>query len=83
VELGFHSYKGLHSYKAGTLLLEPQVQSILLWLFWRYKNYLLGLASDQGPLDLSLPSSVSSFLNNLEGPAGQKLEFKAKVAGLD
>jgi hypothetical protein len=27
---------GLHIFKAGTLLLEPYLQSILLWLFWRW-----------------------------------------------
>jgi hypothetical protein len=27
---------GLCACKAGTLLLEPQLQSILLWLFWRW-----------------------------------------------
>jgi hypothetical protein len=26
---------GLHACKGGTLLLEPHLQSILLWLFWR------------------------------------------------
>jgi hypothetical protein len=27
---------GLHSCKAGTLVLEPHLQSILFWLFWRW-----------------------------------------------
>jgi hypothetical protein len=27
---------GLHVYKAGALLLEPHLQSIFLWLFWRW-----------------------------------------------
>jgi hypothetical protein len=27
---------GLHPYKAGTLPLKPYIQSILLWLFWRW-----------------------------------------------
>jgi hypothetical protein len=27
---------GLHACKAGTLPLEPHLQSILLWLFWRW-----------------------------------------------
>jgi hypothetical protein len=27
---------GLHTCKVGTLLLEPHLQSILLWLFWRW-----------------------------------------------
>jgi hypothetical protein len=37
---------GLHACKAGALLLEPRLQSILLWLFWSWGlvNYLPGLA---------------------------------------
>jgi hypothetical protein len=27
---------GLHACKAGTLPLEPHLQSILFWLFWRW-----------------------------------------------
>jgi hypothetical protein len=27
---------GLHIHKASVLLLEPHLQSILLWLFWRW-----------------------------------------------
>jgi hypothetical protein len=43
---------GVHVYKAGTLLLEPQLQSILLWLFsrWSFTNYLPRLASNSNPL---------------------------------
>jgi hypothetical protein len=39
--------------------LEPHIQSILLWLFWRwgFRNYLPGLASSLDPPDLSLLSS--------------------------
>jgi hypothetical protein len=33
VGLGFNS--GLHAHKVGTLPLEPHLQSILLWLFWK------------------------------------------------
>jgi hypothetical protein len=45
--------------KAGTLQLEPHLQPILLWLFWRWDfvNYLPGLASNHDPLDLSLLNS--------------------------
>jgi hypothetical protein len=44
----------LHACKA--LLLEPHLESILLWLFWRWSlvNYLPGLA-----LNLDLPISAS------------------------
>jgi hypothetical protein len=53
-----HLNIGLHAYKAGTLLLEPHFQSILLWLFWRWGlvNYLPRLASNLDPPDLNLPS---------------------------
>jgi hypothetical protein len=37
--LGFES--GLHTCKTGTLPLEPHLQSILLWLFWRWGSYKL------------------------------------------
>jgi hypothetical protein len=45
--------------KADALLLEPHLQSISLWLFWRWglANYLLGLVSKCDPPDLSLPNS--------------------------
>jgi hypothetical protein len=51
--------EGLSLNKADTLLLEPQLQSILLWLFWRQglKNYLLGLALNFDLPDLCLLSS--------------------------
>jgi hypothetical protein len=41
----------LHACKADTLLLEPHLQSILLWLFWRWglTNYLPGLALNHNP----------------------------------
>jgi hypothetical protein len=47
---------GLCTCKAGTLLLEPHVQSILLWLFWRggLVNCFPGLA-----LNHDLPISAS------------------------
>jgi hypothetical protein len=50
---------GLGVCKAGALLLEPCLQSILLWLFqrWGLQNYLPRLASNFDPPDLSLPSS--------------------------
>jgi hypothetical protein len=40
--------KGLHTCKAGTLVLQPHLWSILLWLFWRLglMNYLPRLASN-------------------------------------
>jgi hypothetical protein len=37
IVLGLNS--GLHACKAGTLLFEPHLQSILLWLFWRPKSH--------------------------------------------
>jgi hypothetical protein len=45
--------------KAGAVLLEPCLQSFLLWLFWRWglRNYLSKLASNLNPVDLSLSSS--------------------------
>jgi hypothetical protein len=51
--------KGDYTCKAAALQLEPLLQSILHWLFWRWglKNYLSGLASNCDPPDLSLPSS--------------------------
>jgi hypothetical protein len=33
---------GLQAFEAGTLLLEPHFQSILLWLFWRWGSHELG-----------------------------------------
>jgi hypothetical protein len=50
---------GLCTCKAAALALEPLLQSILLWLFWRWglMNYLLGMALNQDPPYLSLPSS--------------------------
>jgi hypothetical protein len=46
MDLGLNS--GLCDCKAGTLPLEPHLQSIFLWLFWRWglTNYLHGLASN-------------------------------------
>jgi hypothetical protein len=45
--------------EAGNLPLEPHLQSILLWLFWRQglKNYLVRIASNHDPPNLSLLSS--------------------------
>jgi hypothetical protein len=42
-----------------TLLLEPYLRSILLWLFWRWdlKNFLPGLASNYSPPNFSFLSS--------------------------
>jgi hypothetical protein len=57
---------GFHNCKAVTLPLEPHLQSILLWLFWRWGfwNYLPGLALNRNPPDLSLPSSWCPAQNN-------------------
>jgi hypothetical protein len=51
---------GLPTWKAGTLLLEASLQSILLWLFWGWGLliYLPGLALNHYPPDLSLPNSL-------------------------
>jgi hypothetical protein len=53
--LGLNS--GPRACKAGILLLEPHLQSILIWLFWRWNltNCLSGLASNHSPSDLSFP----------------------------
>jgi hypothetical protein len=50
---------GLLTCKAGSLPLEPVLQSILLWLFWRWglENHLSRLTLNHDPSDLSLPSS--------------------------
>jgi hypothetical protein len=57
VELDLNS--GLCLCKLGALPLEPQFQSILLWLFWRWGlgNYLPRLASNCSSPDLCLPNS--------------------------
>jgi hypothetical protein len=49
-------YSGLHACKGGILPLKSHLQSILLWLFWKWslKDYLPGLASN-----LILPISTS------------------------
>jgi hypothetical protein len=49
----------LHTLKVGTLLSEPHLPSILLWIFcrWGLVNCSPKLASGCGPSDLSLPSS--------------------------
>jgi hypothetical protein len=51
--------QGLHAYKTGALLLQPHLQSVLLWLFWRWDMmiYLPRLALNFNPPNLSLPSS--------------------------
>jgi hypothetical protein len=45
---------GLHACKAGTLPLDAALQSILLWIFWRwgFVNYLLRLDSEQDTPDV-------------------------------
>jgi hypothetical protein len=51
---------GICPSEEGVLLLEPQSQSILLWLFFgdgSFMNYLSRLAWNLKPPDLSLPSS--------------------------
>jgi hypothetical protein len=50
---------GLYTYKAGALLLEPHVQSILLWFFGDEKmEYCLPmLVSNLNPPNLCFPSS--------------------------
>jgi hypothetical protein len=47
--------------QTGALPLVLSLQSILLWLFWRWGllNYLPGLASNDKPPDLSLLSSYN------------------------
>jgi hypothetical protein len=50
---------GLHACKAGTLLLEPHLQFILLWIFWGLANYLPRVASNSDPPNLNLPISTS------------------------
>jgi hypothetical protein len=54
--LNAHMYSHIIAFCSTT---EPCHQSILLWLFWRwsFSNHLPGLASNQEPPDLSLPSS--------------------------
>jgi hypothetical protein len=51
---------GLHISKTGTLLLELHLQSIFLWLFWRWSLaiYLPWLGLHHDTPDLSLPSSL-------------------------
>jgi hypothetical protein len=50
VELGLDS--GLHTCKAGTLLLEPHLQFILLWLVWKWSLAdVAGLTLNCDPLD--------------------------------
>jgi hypothetical protein len=59
VALGFElSVPRLQSRRVA-LLLEPHLQFILLWLFWRWDllSYLPRLASNCNPPDLSLPSN--------------------------
>jgi hypothetical protein len=54
--LGFELSASIHTCKAGALLLKPHLQSILLWLFWRWDlvNYLPRLASNCNPPNLPL-----------------------------
>jgi hypothetical protein len=55
----FFGETGVCIYEASTLLLEPHLQSILLWLLCRksLSNYSLGLALNCGLPELSHPSS--------------------------
>jgi hypothetical protein len=57
VDQGLNS--GLCTCKASVLLLEPHLQSILLWLFgrWGLKKYLPRLALNSNPPDLRLSST--------------------------
>jgi hypothetical protein len=58
--LWFELSSQVHASKAYTLLPEPYLQSVLLWLFWtilNILNYLPGLASNRDPPDLCLPGS--------------------------
>jgi hypothetical protein len=50
---------GFCACKANAVPLDPHLQSILLWLYWRWglENYLPGLASNLDLPDLSLSSS--------------------------
>jgi hypothetical protein len=50
---------GLWACKVGALLLEPHLQSILLWLFWKWglPNCFPWLASNRNLPSLSLPCS--------------------------
>jgi hypothetical protein len=61
--LGFQ-LKDVYACKGGILLLEPHLQSIFFWLFWRgeLEKYLLGL-----PQAMTLPSSQITD-EPLEGP---------------
>jgi hypothetical protein len=55
--VGLEFELGLCTCKGGVLPLEPCLQSILLWLIWRWvlKNYLPGLALNFDSPNLSLP----------------------------
>jgi hypothetical protein len=57
--LGLGFYSGFCACKTGVLPLELYLQSIWFWLFlwWGFKNYLLSLASNHHPPDLSFPSN--------------------------
>jgi hypothetical protein len=57
---GWGLNSGLCACKVGTLPLEPQLQSILLCLFWRWglSNYLPGVAMNCDSPDLSLPNGL-------------------------
>jgi hypothetical protein len=51
----------LHVCKTDYLVLEPYLQSILLWLFWTWRSlgYFSGVAVNRDPSDLILSSSLS------------------------
>jgi hypothetical protein len=59
---------GFHACKAGSPVLKPHLQSILLWLFWRWalENYFPGLASNWDPLISA--SQVLRIIGWVTGP---------------
>jgi hypothetical protein len=56
LDLGLNS--GLHTWKAGALPHKPHLQSVLLWLFWRWGTHKLFVQASLNcnPPDLSLPN---------------------------
>jgi hypothetical protein len=75
-------HSGLHIFKASALLLEPHLQSILLWLFWRWgsrENYLprLALNHNLNPPNLNLSSS-SDYKHKPLAPLSPSFECRTK-----